>query len=366
MKFNYYTLLLMVLVLASCSKELPSVSTPDLEITAPAATFKVNEEITFRFAGSATQIAFYPGTESGEYQYRAGKVLDVAGSGAELSFQTAVVAGAALQNNQLRVLASTTFNGTYDFASLKSATWTDITNRFVLNGTTITFTTSGVKDISDLIVDPAKPIYIAFQYTTQSQAANGLAREHQIQSFLVSSKAAKPAGVTKALTLADQFSAAFKIIDQNPVNAPARALVTATRVTLKGNIYKDLTRKDPASPIWDPNDPIFSPTNPIYVPGNALFNAYAVRPTYVAFDPASSYNDPVSEHWAVSKPIYATKVDLGIDVPVIVKSMTNQQSDRYFYKYTTPGTYKAVFVYANHNIDDTKQLTKEFTITITP
>ncbi len=366
MKLRYYHLIPVMLFMASCEKELSSVEVPDLDITVPATTFKVNEEILFRFTGSAAQISFYPGTESAEYQHRKGKVLDVTGGGAELSFQTAAVAGAALQNNHIRILASADFNGIYDFASLKSAAWTDITSRFTLNTTTATFTASGVRDISDLITDPAKPVYIAFRYTTRSQAENGLAREHWIQSFLISSKAPKPAGVTAALTLADQYTAAFTIIDENPDHAPARASLTTTRITLYGNIYKDLTRKDPASPVWDPDNPIFDPENPVYDPASPLFVPTRKRPAYVPFDPGSPYNDPVSEHWAVSKPIYTNRVDLGPDSPVAVKGMTNQQADRYAYKYTAAGTYKAVFVFSNHNIDEVKEKTREFTFTIAP
>lgn len=372
MKLNYYSLLALLLVMASCDKELESVSTPNLDITLSGTTFKVNDDIPFRCVGTATEITFYPGTENANYEYRNGRVLDVSGSGVELSFQTAVsVANAALQNNHLKVLVSTNFNGKYDFASLKSATWTDITNRFVINGTSTTFTPAGAApiDITDLFpADRSQPLYFAFQYTTRSQAANGLAREHWIQSFLLNSKAAKPTGVTKALTIADQYSAAFKIIDENPVNAPARALISNTRLTMKGNIYKDPTNKDkdPTVPIYNPADPIFDPANPIYDPKSALFQPNKAIPKYVPFDPASPWNDPVSEHWAVTRPLFIKTVDLGKDVPVTFKGMTNQQSDKYFYKYTAPGTYKAVFVYSNHNISSSNELTKEFTITITP
>src|SRR5690606_11948204 len=117
MKLRYYHLIPVMLFMASCEKELSSVEAPDLDITVPATTFKVNEEILFRFTGSATQISFYPGTESAEYPYRKGKVLDVTGGGAQLSFQTAVsVANAALQHNHIKVLASADFSGNYDFA----------------------------------------------------------------------------------------------------------------------------------------------------------------------------------------------------------------------------------------------------------
>lgn len=368
MKINYYILLLSVLLMASCSKELMVDEAPDLEITTESTTYKAGDPVIFKFNGNADIISFYSGQESNDYAFKDGKVIDVAGAGVEMSFTTAVsVANANLQNNQLKVLASNNFNGDYSsLAKVKESKWTDITNLFVINGTTVAFVSSGVKDISELITDPSKPIYIAFQYTTKPQGTNGLARIHYIQSFLMKSKATPPAGITKSLTLADQLTAGFTIVDENPVNAPARASTTTTRVTLYGNIYKDLTRKDPASPIWDPNDPIFDPENPIYVYGSPTFDQFAVRPTYVPFDPTSPYNDPTSEHWAISGAIYTNKVDLGPDRAIAVKGMTNGKLDEYRFIYTQPGNYKAVFDISNNTVDETKQIIKEVNLTITP
>lgn len=367
MKHRFYILLLGVLLMSSCDKELAVEKSPDLTVNTETQTQKVNLPVVFKFTGDADIVSFFSGQESNDYAYREGKFIDVSGKGAEVSFTTNVsVASTALQNNQLKVMASTNFNGKYDFASVKAATWTDVTNRFTINATTVTPVSSGATDISDLFTDPAKPIYIAFQYVTRSQAANGLARQYQIQSFLAKSKAVPPADVTKPLNLADQATVGFTIVDENPVNAPARASVTSTRVTLQGNIYKDLTRKDPASPIWDQNDPIFDPNNPIYVPGSPTFDPFAKRPVFVAFDPASPYNDPTSEHWAVSGAIYATKVDLGPDRPIAVKGMTNGRMTEYPFTYTKAGIYKAVFVISNNTVDQRREVIKELSITITP
>jgi hypothetical protein len=365
MKFKYYTLAV-VLLMASCSKELTVEKEPDLDVTTESSTYKVGQEIVFKFTGDASLISLYSGQEANDYTYRDGKVIDVAG-GVEMSFTSAVsVVNAALQNNQLAIVASTDFNGQYDIANIRKATWTDITSRFVVNGATAAFVASGVKDISDLITDPSKPIYIAFKYTTRSQAVNGLARQHQLQSFLVSSKGPRPAGFTKPLTLTDQATAGFTIVDENKANAPGRSSLISTRVTLYGNIYKDLTRKDPVSPIWDPNDPIFDPLNPKYVPGSPEFDQFAKRPIFVPFDPASPYNDPVSEQWAITKPITVNKIDLGPDRAIAIKAMENGKLSQFLYTYPTPGVYKAVFVFSNHTLDEVKQKTKEISLTITP
>lgn len=365
MKFKYY-MLAAVLLMASCSKELTVENAPDLDITAESTTYKAGQEVVFKFTGDASLISLYTGQESSEYAYKDGKIIDVAG-GAELSFTTATVLPiTGKQINQLAVMASTDFNGLYDIANIRKATWTDITSRFVINSTTAAYVASGVKDISDLTTDPAKPLYIAFKYTTRSQAANGLARQHLIQSFLLSSKGPRPDGVTKALTLADQAGAGFTIVDENKENAPGRSSLISTRITLYGNIFKNLARTDPASPIWDATDPIFDPLNPIYDPRSPSFDQFAKRPAFVPFDPASPYNDPVSEQWAIAKPIRVNKVDLGPDLPVAIKAMENGKMTQFLYKYPTPGVYKAVFVFSNHTAQQTKEKTKEVTITITP
>ena len=100
--------------------------------------------------------------------------------------------------------------------------------------------------------------------------------------------------------------------------------------------------------------------------GTPEFDAFAKRPTYVAFDPASLFNDPTSVHWAISGAIYTNKVDLGPDRPIAVKGMTNGRLSEFRFTYTTPGTYKATFDMINSTVDQTHKTTKEITLTIKP
>ena len=61
------------------------------------------------------------------------------------------------------------------------------------------------------------------------------------------------------------------------------------------------------------------------------------------------------------------KVNLGADRAVAVTSgIYLTQPDVFNYTYKNPGTYKAVFVASNNTIDESKQVVKEITITITP
>lgn len=355
MKLINYLAGLSLIFLASCTTELVVKDAPDLEVSTEKSTYKVGQEIVFNFKGEAELISFYSGQAYNDYAFREGRVLDLETKGASLSFTSSVTNGA--QANQLAIMASSDFNGNYSsLASVKAATWTDITKRFTL-GTSATFLASTSQDISDLIA-PGKPIYIAFKYLTKPQATNGLARTWMIQAVSLNSTTSFNGAFP---LLKDQAYAAFRIVQEDSVNTPSRSSITSTRVTLLGNVYKD-----PSDPIYNPNDPIFDPTNPIYDPLSPLYDRTAVRPTYVAYDPTSPYNDPQRETWAVSAPITTDKVDMGPDLSVPVQGIRNPKLKEYRFTYTRPGTYKAYFVASNTTIDESKSIVKEVTLTIEP
>ena len=353
-------MLLGALLMASCDNRLLVDNAPHFDVTTEAATYKAGQEITFNIkGGNAHIISFYSGETLDDYAFKDGRVINVVGAGVTMAFQNSVQTGT--QVDQLSVLYSTDFNGDYSsLATVKAATWTDITGRFAPLATTATFVPAVItpKDITDLII-PGKPIYIAYKYVTKPQVANGFARIWYIQTFAINSNAVLDGSIPLIIT--NQANAGFRIVDENKATAPARSSVTATRVTLLGNAYVD-----PASPIFDPLNPIFDPLNPIYDPTSTLYVPTAKIPIYVPYDLASPYNDPLSENWAVSKAIYTDKVDLGPDWSTSLKGISNTKLDVYRYTYTKAGTYKAVFIASNNSIDDVKQVVKEITFTITP
>lgn len=359
MKLKYYMILPAMLLMSACSKELKVDGSPNFDVSTASNTYKVGQEIKFNITGGTAHIiSFYSGETQKDYDFREGRVVNIKDAGATLEFQNSVQVGT--QVAQLTFLYSTDFNGDYSsLASVKAASWTDITSRFAPLATSATFVPATIspKDISDLIL-PGKHIYFAFKYVTKPQATNGLARQWFIQAFAVKSKLKLG---TTALTIADQVNAGFRIIDENKLNAPARASVTSTRVTLYGNEY--LTADMPR---FNPNDPMYDPLNPIYNPRDPAYNPTAKIPVYVPFNAASPYNDPTSEHWAVSKAISVENIHLGPDLSTSIKGISNPNLDAHFYTYTTPGTYKAVFVASNNTIDDVKTVVKEITLTITP
>ncbi|MEO5998713.1 MAG: DUF5017 domain-containing protein [Chitinophagaceae bacterium] len=360
MKFRYCFLLLALLVMISCKKTLDVKDAPDFTVTTDANTYKVNDLIRFKIEGSADIISFYSGEVYRDYAFKDGRVVDVSGQKDSLSFNSGVAPGtpAGTQLNQFSILASTDFSGNYnDLTSVKVATWKDITSRFTL-GTTATLVKSPTQNITDLVV-AGKPIYFSLKYISKPQVANGYARQWLTENFTITSSV-RLNDVPVVIT--DQVHAGFRIVDQNPVNAPARSQVTTTRVTLYGPFYKD-----PKDPIFDPANPIFDPKNPIYDPASTQYIATAVLPKFVPYDPNSPYNDPLSENWAVSAPISLDKVDLGTDKAVAVRSSVyTVKPTLYTYRYAKPGTYKAVFVATNSTIDESKKIIKEIGFTITP
>src|SRR5690606_31219861 len=97
-----------------------------------------------------------------------------------------------------------------------------------------------------------------------------------------------------------------------------------------------------------------------------LYDQNAVRPKFVPYDPESPYNDPETEQWAVTKPLYLEQVDLGPDWSRPIKNIANSDLEEYKYIYEKPGTYTAYFVAINSTIDGKKEVITEFTLTITP
>ncbi len=352
MKLKYYNILFGLLVLGSCQME---VEVPDFQVTTESNTYQLGEEILFQIQGNADMISFYSGEPTNNFDFREGRVIDVADEGVTLEFSSGVTDGT--QEDQLTILASTDFDGNYDnLASVQAAQWVDITERFEL-GTSGTFLPSTPQDISDLL-QPGEPIYFAFKYITRPQADNGLARTWMIQGFELNSNELFNGS---PLTITDQAHAGFRTVDQEPENAPSRATITTTRVSLLGNIYKD-----PNDPIYDPDNPIFDPENPIYDPESHLYEPSVILPTFVPYDPNSPYNDPQTETWAVSKPIHINEVDLGPDWAVAIKGISNSQIEEYQYTYSTPGNYKVYFIAKNANIENSEEVIRELDITIVP
>ncbi|TSA59361.1 MAG: DUF5017 domain-containing protein [Sediminibacterium sp.] len=297
-------------ILISCQKNLPVDGLENFNVTTDSVSYKAGTSVRFAFQGGEAQdISFYSGETLKEYDFKDGHIVDVTGQTAVLAFSTAVNLGTQL--NQLYVMASTDFKGDYSsMTAVKAATWTDITARFKY-GTTTTFLATSA-DVTDLMV-AGKPLYIAFKYITKPQGVNGVARQWSIQSLTLTS--GKKLNNTVALTLSDEPSAGFQLVDQSATTAPALSAITTAKIVLQGNNY-------------------------------------------------TTANDPTSENWAISTGINIDKVNLGPDLSTALKGMTAAALKEYRYVYATPGTYKAVFTSSNNSINETKQTSKTINLTI--
>lgn len=309
-----YLLSASLIFLGSCEYELgltPNID--EFKVSTNANVYRVNETVDFQLKGNPDIITFYSGELYNDYAFKDGRIIRM--EQAELSFTTSIPVTARPQENQLAVMASTDFNGDYsDYSNIAAATWVDITDRFTL-ATTITFTSSGVVDISDLI-DPGKPLFIGFKYTVRSKAEiNDPTRERprqwHIQSFTFTGKT--DAG---PIVMGDMQSSGFNIIHQHP-EIESRTAQSATRISLFGHAMDE-------------------PTDP----------------------------DIHTEIWAVTKPFETGDIDRGPDRAIAVKADQNPPLESYVYRYENPGVYKAYFVGINANINGSEQVVREVNVTI--
>lgn len=309
MKLKHFFFIMMLMAFYSCKKENRlKLDKLDFDVQPSATEIQVNKTVDFYFTGDAELLSFYSGEFLNDYNYRAGRSLDVLG-GQTISFTSAVDKGA--QANQLSVWASTDFDGNYErIESVHEANWIDITSRFTL-ATANSFVASGEKDITD-IYESGKPIYIAYKYNTRSQLDFGDARIWMIQDFKIQGLTDK--GKQQILKLNE---AGFRIVDENPVSYPAKSVVTTSRITMQGNEYTEN---------WSPS----------------------------------------GLHWAISKPMYLEKLDFGPDRAIALKGSENPMPDVYNHKFTQPGTYEVTFIGSVQNINKKKENIKTITIKVNP
>ena len=206
------------LLAASCTKR-DEVGTPVFDVTTSSTTYKVGDTITFNFTGNPQNIVFWSGMPGHVYEYR--DRLFTTGNKLLVKFNTYQQFGV---RNNLTVLVSNNFNGTYDTTNVKAATWTDITNRVTLSQGADQVQ-SGTVDLSEF-TDGNKSATIAFRYiTTSLQTQN----RWVIRTFNADNQA--PDG---AITpIATMSTAAWKAVSfQNPA---AVWSITSAQLLLQGS-----------------------------------------------------------------------------------------------------------------------------------
>lgn len=311
MKNILFALLGMSMLTTACRKL--DVVAPSLQISLENPTLKAGDTALFNLSGNADYISFYSGEPGRNFDLK--DSFTRADGNPELQFSSAVsAAGTGITTgNNLSVLISTDFNGQYDAASVAAATWTNITSRTTLATSTATVASS-VVNLNDLKVAD-KPMYVAFRYVSATPALRQ--RQWTISAF--------------------QFRTKF------PDN---------TQYTHAANN----------------GDAVFTPVN---VAGDSANWVAGGTLTHVGLNA----NFPADEDWAISKAFNLNKASsldatrgasnaLGV---VSVKNLaTGAVPDQVKWRYSTAGTYDAVFVIRNATIADTKEVIKRFSITVNP
>ncbi len=294
----------------SCEKQ--KIDAPNFDVRTDAVTYKVGQQVTFNFTGNPQNIVFWSGEKGHIYANR----NRTSEQGVLQTVQFTSQAGAGTQNNNLSVLVSNDFNGTYDAASIAKATWTDITSRAVLSSNATAgagaSVSSGAVNITDLGSADDKPVYFAFHYLSPSNAL--IPRQWTISAFTVVNKLTDG---TSNNVVANLSNAGFQSVD------------------VQNATYQ-----------WALTPNALSPTSMTLTAGGA--------------------GTAANEDWVVSAPVKLNTVSL-VDYGVSVISLSTISPPKsYSYVFTSAGTYKVTFYAFNQDVDDLKSVVKELTITVTP
>lgn len=292
-----------IAMLSACNKSY--LEDPDFTVNTNNLIYKVGDSVKFMLKGDASYISFFSGELGKEYTKKEVYTNDKNGN-AILSFNSNVQFGTTTINN-LSVLVSNNFNGTYDTTNVKNATWTDITNQASL-GTSATNVASGAISLTPYQAE-GKPIYIAFKYLANS-AATLKQRQWTVGAFNLLTTHADGEVYPNATSFTDGV---FKNVEFN--GDSARWVINTTSVVHTG-----------------------------------LNAGY-----------------PADNDWVISKG-FDLRAAVGDAAGVaIVKNITTGFVPRsYSYIYKTPGTYKATFIARNASIKGAKDKIIEINITITP
>lgn len=293
-------------LMTACNKvkiEAPS----DFDVQVSKTILTTKDTVRFSFSGNPDQITFYSGEPNHRYENRTR--LSAVPDSIVLNFATTTTAPSATtqstSQNNVSVLVSKDFNGGSDVASLKKATWTDLSARAKF-ATTTTAVASGNVHLEDQL-NGSSPIFLAFRYVADTATATSLPRRWVV-------------GPTPALTIRSFFKDTVNTMASNINSAGLSNIIT-----------------------------VFNLNNTWLFANNTLtFNAAL----------AGSGKD---EDWAISRPLILNVIPP--DNGLIIKNSTVTPPDfRYIFK--KAGTYKVTFV--GKNLDNLKsaEVIKEFTFTV--
>ncbi len=293
---KYFLIVLAGVFLFSCSKEI-KLKPLSFDATVNKVTMATTDTAVFTFSGNPDYITFYSGEPGSRYEFR-NRTSDTS-TNLQLKFSTATTTHTS---GTLSLMVSDNFNGTFDSANVRSATWTDITSRATLaTGTTVV--ASGTISLADFAA-AKKPVYIAFKYAAVAGATQ--------KKWTIT-------GLTLSHVLAD-----------------------------KSYTIGDMTATAPSMG-WKPADvsnTAINWTSALVITGNTTA-ASAVT----------------TEDWMIMGPVDLSRVlpDAGTPIKAVYEGMNKFP---YYYKYTAVGSYNAVFVASNTNRDAQESMVKTIPVTV--
>jgi hypothetical protein len=307
-KFNNYLLLLLV-ILSTISCQKNEVDAPSkFEVSINSLSIKAGDTAKFTISGDAESILFYSGEQGNNYSLR--DILNTEDGKPEMSFNSAVNLGETTIGNQnLSIMLSTDFNGKYNKEDILKATWTDITAKFILPTIAATSTLSGSVDLSEYKVN-GKSMYVAFKYVSIN-----------------------PALFRQRLWSITNFNFQTKFNNQTFVNASSLYLAGFGSFD-----FAELTT----------------------TPWNSITSSTNITLTHAA----TLAGKEEENDWAISRGFDITEVNRNSGTTI--KGPVDLNINIYSYKYLMPGDYKVVFVGKNTNINGSKEIVKEFNLTVIP
>lgn len=320
MKKLIYIMPVLFSLFVSCQPE--KIDLPELEVSTDFTTYHVGDTVTFYLNGNPDIISFYSGEPGNAYEYaNQDRIVE---STTTVSFQTqnrsqtytGTDAGSAFcQDNQLKVKISTDYNGQLNAESVKSATWTDITDKFNLGplscSSSSSYIAAGTVELTQYLTDE-QPFYFAFEYINRPNKDFGNSNIWRFSNFAIT--AVSDAG---SVNVATQSSALWSPVFVGTNWDPARGFSsTSTVVTMRGD---------------------------------------------------AAYRDIEQELWCISAPLKVDKViNVGEDISVPIKTVSEIPLTSYNYTFKKPGIYTVTFLAINSNIYDRKEIIRQVQITVEP
>ena len=311
--------LLLSTSLIACTKT--SVDTPnDFTVSVNSNTFSVNDTVVFNLTGNPDYITFYSGMPHNKYQFAADTLKQSDSTILIFSSLDSVLKGSIAQPvnvNFLYLLASNNFSGIMDSVNIKSAKWDTIQTKAMgaISGTENTSERIRIDTLG--LTTGSKPLYLAFQYVSDTIKKNYTPRIWTLSAFNLSNYFTDTSYI-----LANSYTAAgfYQANVTNPFNSWSYGNVSS--------ITQSLT-----------------------------FNASAVYPAIGSLP---------NEAWAISRPFNLSQYpsDLGLVIKNLGQSHLNTYKMTQTYK--TAGTYLVTFVARNQYGNNYKTVVRQITLKITP